>query len=88
MLKLLNPYLSNVIPFFIIWFSPFPILGLQGILLSFLIHFELHFLQANGEEHDQRPQSTLGNKVEIQKLEATGSADRDFLGLFTQVIAK
>ena len=35
------------------WTSPFPILGVPGVLFSFLFYFWLKFLLANNEDPDQ-----------------------------------
>ena len=41
------------------WRSPFPILGVSGVLLSFLFNFECVYLLANSVDPDQMPRSAL-----------------------------
>ena len=47
------------------WTSPFPILGVSGVLFHFLFCFEQIFLLANSEDPDQTPSSDLGLHVYI-----------------------
>ena len=43
------------------WTSPFPILGVPGVLFSFLFYYEYIFLLANSEDSDQTPRSAASD---------------------------